>query len=268
MSSRGARSRIGSARCSTPTFAIVAPPFAVERARMRPPPSVPSQEHEIPASISTVLERLVSAFDISPRPPVYFEKDQAATCKLQMRLRDGRLVPVLVFGKPVIEKTSSEHELAFTLARQLADLRTERIARLLCPRAGELSQIIEMAIAPVDEANTSATKWLQTLHPVELEQVRTVGARLRERKIQPMAAAIGWLAATERAADRIGYVVAGDLPRCVRIIESEPNDSPLRITELVWSSVSDELCAVRARVEGWVAVPPPIPAKATEPRRA
>src|SRR6185369_2651026 len=109
----------------------------------------------------------------------------------------------------------------------LADLRTERIARLLCPRAGELAQIIELAAAPQDDASSHAARWLATsLHPVELEQARAIGARLRERKVHPMTAAVGWLNATERAADRIGLVVVGDLAKCVKILgrENSPTD--------------------------------------------
>src|SRR5690606_18886172 len=124
-------------------FAIVAPPFAVERARMRPPLAVPSKESALPELAAKVLPRVVQTFGIS-RPPVYLDRDQAAACKLAMRLRDGVLVPVLVLGRPVLDKHTevSDPHLAFLLARQLADLRNDRIARLLCPRAGELAQII------------------------------------------------------------------------------------------------------------------------------
>ena len=99
-----------------------------------------------------------------------------------------------------------------------------------------------------DEASHSA-KWLNTsLHPVELDQTKVLGARLRERGIVPLRAALDWVAATERAADRIGFVVVGDLAACVRVLERDQTD---RVTELVWSSVFEEVLAVRGRVEGW-----------------
>jgi tetratricopeptide (TPR) repeat protein len=258
-------------------FAVVAPPFAVERARMRPPLAVPSKEHDVPAPVAKVLGRVVQAFAIdhkaAVRPPVYFDRDQAAACKLVMRLRDGVLVPVLMMGRPVIDKTVSDHELSFALARLLCDLRTDRIARLLCPRAGELAQIIEMAIAPAADATgqsaSHASRWLSTsLHPVELEQARVLGSRLRERKLHPMTAASAWLASTERAADRIGFVVAGDLARCVRVIEADPDAESTRALELVWSSITEEVLSVRSRVEGWTIVPPPIPRQAAEAPRS
>ena len=248
-------------------FAVVAPPFAVERARMRPPLAVSAKEHEVPAYVQKVLTRVLGVL-ATPRPPVYFEVEQAGACKMTMRLREGVLVPVLVFGKPVIEKHVDDHELAFQLARQLADLRTERIARLLCPRAGELAQIIELAAAPPGEAGSHAARWLSTsLHPVELEQARTIGSRLRERNVQPMGAAVSWLAATERAADRVGLLVAGDLPRCVKILDREPGGADAtRVLELAWSSVTEDVLTVRAKVEGWAAVPPPIPVRTTAVR--
>jgi tetratricopeptide (TPR) repeat protein len=250
-------------------FAVVAPPFAVERARIRPPLAVPAKESELPAYVQKGLARVLAAL-ATPRPPAYFEREQSHGVKLAMRLRDGVLTPALVFGKPVIERQLDDHELAFQLARQLADLRTERIARLLCPRAGELAQIIELAIAPQTDAASHAARWLTTsLHPVELEQVRSLGARLRERGIHPMTAAVGWLNATERAADRIGLIVVGDLARCVKLLERDPAGSdPSRVLDLAWSSVSDDVLDIRARVEGWVAVPPPIPTRAAQVRSA
>jgi hypothetical protein len=97
-----------------------------------------------------------------------------------------------------------------------------------------------------------------SLHPVELDQALAIGARLRDRGVHPMTAALSWLAATERAADRIGFVIVGDLPTCIHMLEREQpapsaataNDAN-RILELVWASVTEELLAVRGRVEGW-----------------
>ncbi|HEU4616287.1 MAG TPA: tetratricopeptide repeat protein, partial [Kofleriaceae bacterium] len=78
-------------------FALVAPAFAVERARLRPPLAVSTKEHEIPADIGKVFARVITAL-ATPRPPTYLERDQAVACKMVMRLRDGVLVPVMVFG--------------------------------------------------------------------------------------------------------------------------------------------------------------------------
>jgi hypothetical protein len=195
-----------------------------------------------------VLEPIIKLL-VTPRPPMFVDRDQPAICKLAIRARLGVLAPVLIFGKPIVDKKAADLELAFRLARQLSDLRTDRIARLLCPRAGELAQIIEMAAAPDDA--THSLRWLgAALHPVELEQVRTIGAKLRERSVVPMTAALAWLAATERAADRVGMVVTGDLAGCVKILERDVGEAT-RASDLVWASVTEDVLGVRAHTEGW-----------------
>ena len=239
-------------------FAIVAPPFAVERARLRPPLAVPAKESELPAAVQRSLDRAIALL-ATPRPPVYLEKDQLAPVKVAMRDRAGVLTPVLLVGK--LPSSIEAGELVFRIARQLADLRTDRIARLLCPRAGELAQIIELATSD-EPTDKHAGRWLATsLHPVELEQVRALGARLRERGVHPMTAALGWLAATERAADRIALVVTGDLSGSAKILGKDTHGGAARATDLVWSSVTEDVLGVRARLEDWPKAPPPAPAR-------
>ncbi len=246
----------------TALFSVVAPPFGVERARMRPPAPVPTKEHEPPATAAAVLARVVTALGVK-KPPVYLDRELSAACTIAMRARDGVLTPVLTLGRAALDKTVDENELAFHIARALADLRNERIARLLVPRAGELAQIIELASAPANDAS-HANRWLATsLHPVELAQARAIGARLREKTVHPMTAALGWLAATDRAADRIAFAVVGDLGACARLLEKETVASSTdtnRTLELAWSSITEEMLAVRGRIEGWLT-------PASEPRR-
>jgi tetratricopeptide (TPR) repeat protein len=226
-------------------FAIVAPQFAMERARMRPPAGVPTKEPEVPAAIKRALDRAIRLLG-TPRPPVYVEQDQLAPVRMVMRARAGVLTPVLVVGK--VPDKIGEQELVFRIARQLADMRTDRIARLLCPRAGELAQIVELACSP-EEPSKHAERWLTTsLHPVELEQARSIGAKLRGMAVHPMTAALGWLAATERAADRIAFAITGDLASCVKILDK---DEQTRVADLIWSSVTEDVLAVRARLEDW-----------------
>lgn len=230
-------------------FGVVAPPFAVDRARIRPPTPVPAKEYELPAHLAKVLGQVVTAFGIA-RPPIYLERDQLAPCRVAMRARAGQLVPVLLIGRAAMERTIDGSELAFQLARQLADLRTDRIARLLCPRAGELAQIIELAAG---DAASHAGRWMATsLHPVELDQALAIGARLRERGKSPMTAALHWLAATERAADRIGLCVIGDLKTAVAALGRDTAAVEAgRPMDLVWSSVTEDVLGVRSRLEAW-----------------
>jgi tetratricopeptide (TPR) repeat protein len=229
-------------------FALVAPAFAADRARMRPPQGVPAREQDVPPAIAKVLAQVVKVFGVTS-PPVYLDRDQMAPCALTMRVKAGVLVPVLVMGRPALDDQITDAELAFVIARQLADLRNDRVARLLCPRPGELAQIIELSTGGSD-ATSHSGKWMSSaLHPVELDQTKTLGTRLRERGIVPLRAALDWMAATERAGDRIGFVVVGELAPCTRVLERDQTGE--RVTELVWSSVTEEVLAVRARVEGW-----------------
>jgi tetratricopeptide (TPR) repeat protein len=264
-------SRIGVDVQLSALFALVAPAFAAERTRMRPPQGQPAREADVPAPVRDVLERVAKAFG-SPCPSVFIDRDQTAACTVAMRARNGVLVPVIVLGRPALGQSrelrdGERHELAFALARQIADLRNDRVARLLCPRAGELAQIIELAMGLTGASGTHSTRWLSTsLHPVELDQVAALGARLRERGVHPLTAATTWLAATERAAERIAFVVVGDLASCVRLLEREPaapGQDGNRTLELVWSSVTEEVLAVRARVEGWSGATP-APPRATQ----
>lgn len=230
-------------------FALVAPAFAAERARLRPPPNMPAREHDVPDATARVIVRVVRAFGI-PRPPIYFDRDQAVGSKVVLRVRAGELVPVLMLGPTL---ASDPGELAFGLARQLADLRTDRIARLLCPRPPELAQIVELATALASgDAGSHAARWsTSALHPVELDSARMIGKRLVDRAINPMTAALNWLASTERAADRIGLVIAGDLATCVRALAADPAADASRVLELIWSSTTEEVLGVRAKLEGW-----------------
>jgi tetratricopeptide (TPR) repeat protein len=238
-------------------FALVAPAFVAERARTRPP-QPPRELHDraIPAEVARVLDRVVALFGVTC-PPVYADPGQIAACAITLRPQGSVLAPVLALGRPALEHPLDDRELAFVLARQLADLRSDRFARLLCPRAAELAQIIELAIAHGADPASHTGRWLATaLHAAEYDQALALAARLRDRGVDPVRAALGWLAATDRAADRIGLVITGDLASSVRVLERERGAGDgSRILDLAWASVTEEVLGVRARVERWPARP-------------
>ena len=244
-------------------FALVAPAFVAERARTRPPPPPHAlPDPPVPPEIARVLDRVVTLFGVAC-PPAYADPGQVAAVAIALRPHGGGLAPVLVVGRPALDHQLDDRELAFVLARQLADLRSNRFARLLCPRAAELAQILELAIAHGADPASHAGRWLATaLHAVEYDQVVALAGRLRDR--DPVRAALGWLAATDRAADRIGLVITGDLASAVRVLERERGSAggdATRILDLVWASVTEELLGVRGRVERW----PTRPAAVAEP---
>ena len=243
-------------------FALVAPAFVADRARTRPPPAARDlRDRDVPPEISRVLSQVVALFRFT-RPPVYVDPEQPAACKVTLRPQFGRLTPVVVFGAPALytaEQPIDHTELAFLLARQLGDLRGDRFARLLCPRAAELAQIIELTMAYSSNGSSRAGRWLATsLQAAEHDQALAIAGRLQERGVDPVRAALGWLAATDRTADRIGLVITGDLTTCVRVLERERLHATTaatadtnRIVELAWSSVTEVVLDVRARVERW-----------------
>jgi tetratricopeptide (TPR) repeat protein len=234
-------------------FALVAPVFAAERARTRPPQPPGELPTDVPPAIADVLAQVATSFGIA-HPPTFVDAGQLAPCAAMLRAQGGMLAPILVIGRPALDHQLEGAGLAFALARQLADLRSDRFARLLCPRAVDLAQIVELALAHGQDPPSHTGRWLATaLHAVELDQALAIARRLRERAIDPVRAALAWLAATDRAADRIGLVITGDLAACVRVLERErAADSEVdRTTELVWASVTEEVLGVRARLERW-----------------
>jgi len=236
-------------------FALVAPAFVTERSRTRPPqPARELRDQNVPPEIARVIGRVVTMFGIAS-PPAYVDPGQMTACTITLRAQSGVLAPILVMGRPALDHQVDDTELAFVLARQLADLRSDRFARLLCPRAAELAQIIEVAMAHGADPSSHSSRWLQaSVHAVEYDQALAIAGRLRERGIDPVRAALGWLASTDRAADRIGLVITGDLPTCVRVLERERTNATgevNRIVELVWASVTEEVLGVRSRVERW-----------------
>ncbi|HEY0189486.1 MAG TPA: hypothetical protein VGC42_00095, partial [Kofleriaceae bacterium] len=233
-------------------FALVAPAFVAARTRPPPATELPElrslREH---ASITRVVDHVAKMFGVAC-PPVYADRGQLIACAAPLRpATGGMLAPVLVLGVPALDRQLDDSELAFVLARQLADLRSDRFARLLCPRAAELAQIVELALA--------GSRWLTTaLGAVEHDQVQALATRLRDRGVDPVRAARGWLTATDRAADRIGLAITGDLAACVRVLEREARagGDPQRITELIWGSSTEDVLSVRARLERWPARTP------------
>lgn len=244
-------------------FCRVAPAFATERAQPRLPgrsalrASDPRPAARACRHVTTVLGVIA--------PATHVKREQTAPCLVSLR-RDGEhLAPVLTLSRAALDAGEDERALVFELGRRLVDLRSERFARLLCPRAEDLGQVVELAMAmattgdPSSVAEVSNTaRWLaQVLRPVDLDQLAVIGERLAEREADPAHAALGWLEATERVADRVGYLLAGDLATCVRVLERGPtarSTADARILDLVWASVTEPMFEVRARLEDWAGV--------------
>jgi hypothetical protein len=90
----------------------------------------------------------------------------------------------------------------------------------------------------------------RALPPPQVEQVAGLGRRLKQSNTKGESAALAWLQAGDLTASRSGLVMGGDLETSARILAAEPA-SPLslpptqRLLDLVWSSITEELFAVR-----------------------
>ncbi len=191
---------------------------------------------------------------------------------------DGRtLVPVLSLGAPLVGDKRQEREQVFELARRAAHLRPERFIRFVLPQPQQLGHIVDAAMAlgdsagdktvsapqgrgeptPTSGARTPSSEMGKTLMamrralpPVQLEQVAAIGRKLRADGVRPEEAAARWLQATDLTAIRAGFVMTGDLETSARLIAAEPQPATAlpatqRLLDLVWSSVTEELFAVR-----------------------
>jgi hypothetical protein len=101
-----------------------------------------------------------------------------------------------------------------------------------------------------DEAVTAAAlkRWLL---PVALDQLGTVGRRLREEGRDLTQVAAGWLRAVDLTAARTVLAITGDLERTIDAVQScaaSANSAREAKHELVWASITDELWAVRPRL--------------------
>jgi hypothetical protein len=201
------------------------------------------------------LKRAAAAFGM-PLPPVRIDRELAEPARVELYVESQRVVPVLAMGRPLVDEKRHEAELAFEIARRVAQLMPEHFLRWLVPLPAELAHLLEAAIAlGTDEKRTGELgKTIDTLKrqlpSAALNQAAAIGHRLHARKIEPRPAALRWLQASDLSCARAAFAVVGDLPRCARAIKHDAAPATSlpaaqRILDLVWSSVTEELFAAR-----------------------
>jgi hypothetical protein len=92
---------------------------------------------------------------------------------------------------------------------------------------------------------------LRRLDGVALDEVISIGRRLRRLDVDPLAAAQGWLRAADLTAARVALALAGDLEAALRLTAASdltPADARVRALALLWSWVSDDFCAAREQL--------------------
>lgn len=204
------------------------------------------------------LKRAAAAFGL-PLPPVRLDHELIEPARVELYVESQRVVPVLAIGRPLLEDKRPEAELAFEIARRVAQLMPEHFLRWLVPLPAELAHLIEAAIAlgdqaaghkPTGELGKTVDSLKRQLPTGALNQAAALGHRFHARKLDPLPAALRWLQASDLSCSRAAFALVGDLPRCARALKHDAAPSTSlpaaqRILDLVWSSVSEELFAAR-----------------------
>jgi tetratricopeptide (TPR) repeat protein len=192
-------------------------------------------------------------------PEVYVRKEQAEAIAYLSCSDKNALVPVMLAGAPLLNDKRAERELVYEVARRMAMFRPERLLRLALPDPGAIAHIVDAAVAIAAEKDSGKADLTGELGktvaglkrlftPVQLEQVAAVGRRLRGRGSVELATA--WVKATDLTGLRAGLVLAGDLETAARLVAAEPQSASTlptvqRLLDLVWSSVTEDIFAVR-----------------------
>ncbi|HEX9102174.1 MAG TPA: hypothetical protein VF997_08230, partial [Polyangia bacterium] len=246
-------------------FALVAPMLAAAAAQPHKALGLNRKEAlsiEDQRSFGKALKYVTTTLGVAP-PEAYVRLDQKEAVAFANCIDGRTLVPVFSLGAPLVGDKRQEREQVFELARRCAHLRPERFVRFILPQPQQLAHIIEAAMAladaPADKTPTSpaateagkvAMAMRRALQPVQLENVAAIGRKLRADSVKPEEAALKWLQASDLTAIRAGFVMTGDLETTARLVAAEPQPATAlpatqRLLDLVWSSATEELFAVR-----------------------
>jgi tetratricopeptide (TPR) repeat protein len=210
-----------------------------------------------PRPFARAMHRAAGALGV-PAPAAYAFPEQAEAVRLTCAVDGQTVVPVLSFGRPLLDEKRPARELSFEVARAVAQLRAEHFIRWLLPSSHELAHVIKAAVALAadaggkkladEELEKTTAGFKRSLTPAVLNQVVALGHRLRGRDAE--SEALRWMQASDLTCGRVGFVVVGDLDRCARVLKHDAVPGtmlapPLRILDLIWSSVTEEVFAAR-----------------------
>ena len=82
-----------------------------------------------------------------PAPETYVRPEQKEPVTFAYCVDKAQYVPVFVLGAPLVGDKRGEREQVFELARRVAQLRPERLLRLVLPQPQQLGLVIEAAMA-------------------------------------------------------------------------------------------------------------------------
>ena len=182
-------------------------------------------------------------------PEAHVRREQMQPLMVALCRTRSAAAPVLLVGLPMLGDRRTGGTLVFHAARLLSRLRPERILSLLAPQPAALGQLVNAAMN-LDKNEPTQQSLRKALPAVDLDQVKTIGERLRARGIDAEVAVREWLHSADATATRVALALVGDLPTCARLLATEPGAQQnaaraQRVLELLAASISDELILTR-----------------------
>lgn len=203
-----------------------------------------------PRAIARVLRHACGVLAIEP-PRVWFDPGAAGLRIASTLDEQARPVRAVIVGMPELAG-GAERALAFAVGKRLAYLRAERLAALLVPALSRLESAFAALVlraddAPTDPARRSAARLRARLPDAVVDHIEELARGLAWRPGDGALAA--WRTATDLTADRVGFVLAGDLETAARAVATEgatlgPSVKD-RLRELMGYAASERYFAVR-----------------------
>ena len=208
----------------------------------------------------------------APMPEVYSQPDDPELADRPYRIVVGMdkeaqakggsaagPVTCVLLGRPLLAPKRPEREVTYEVGRLAALLRPERMLRNVYSTPAQLGLIIDAALALGGGEKGASSKVIETaeglrraLLPAALEQVRRLGATLRESGLQGQgeSAATAWLSYSDLSAVRAGLVLAGDLETVALLLATDPPGvTPLspkqRLLDTIHFTVTEEYFTIR-----------------------
>lgn len=208
----------------------------------------------------------------APMPEVYSQPDDPELADRPYRIVVGMdkeaqakggsaagPVTCVLLGRPLLAPKRPEREVTYEVGRLAALLRPERMLRNVYSTPAQLGLIIDAALALGGGEKGASSKVIETaeglrraLLPAALEQVRRLGATLRESGLQGQgeSAATAWLSYSDLTAVRAGLVLAGDLETVALLLATDPPGvTPLspkqRLLDTIHFTVTEEYFTIR-----------------------
>ncbi|MFI5289755.1 MAG: tetratricopeptide repeat protein, partial [Polyangia bacterium] len=247
-------------------FTIVTPLLAIAQAQPHKALNLQRKDALDPADprpFAKALKYVAGTLAVAP-PEAYPKPEQKESIAFLSAVDRQTLVPVFLVGQPLLADKRNDRELVFEVARRVAHLRPERFIRYALPQPAQIAHVIEAAMLlgelplekgssqpnPTGDLAKTAQGLRRALTPAQLEQVAGIGRNLRQAGTKSDAAALSWLQASDLTASRAALVLGGDLETCARVLAAEPPSATAltatqRLLDLLWSSVTEELFAVR-----------------------